>query len=95
VKHFDCLEAELDQLVATGAQPEPRRAGERNGRLALQVVQLLESAPTEAFAVLEVAKRLDVSSLPALRKTVLRLVAQRKIQRRRRGMYGVAQRRVG
>lgn len=88
------LEAELDQLLPrNGAAHEKPGKGKRapRGRLAAQIVQFLESAPKEGFAVPDVAKRLAVSSLPSLRKTVLRLVAQRRIQRRRRGLYGAAQ----
>ena len=90
------LEGELDQLLPRdGAGQRKLGKGKRapRGSLALRVVQLMEAEPEQAFAVPEVAKRLAVSSLPSLRKTVLRLAAQRKIQRRRRGMYGAAQRR--
>ncbi len=93
------LEAELDQLLpGNGRGPgRPRKAGKPKrsprGSLTLRVIQLLEADPKQALAVPDIAKRLDVLSLPSLRKTVLRLAAQRKIQRRERGMYGAARRR--
>jgi hypothetical protein len=92
------LEAELDRLLPHGRSvsakpPKGRRA--RRGTLASKVIQLLESEPSRAFGVMEVAKRVGASSVPSLRKTVLRLAAQRKIQRRRRGQYGAATRRRG
>ena len=89
------LEAELDQLLpGDGRGPRQPGKGKRapRGSLSLRVLQLLESDPKQALSVPEVAKRLDVSSLPSLRKTVLRLAAQRKIQRRERGLYGARQR---
>lgn len=87
------LEAELDQLLpGDGAAPRKGKRAPR-GSLARRVIELLESDPKQAFAVPDVAKRLAVSSLPSLRKTVLRLAAQRKIHRRQRGFYGAAQRR--
>ena len=87
------LEAELDHLLprdgaGQGTPQKVKRAP--RGSLALRVVQLLESAPKEAFAVPDVAKRLAVSSVQSLRKTVMRLAAERKIRRRSRGMYGAA-----
>ena len=100
-EHVHRLEAELDQLLPRdGAEQEkPRKPGKGKraprGSLALRVVQLLESDPKQAYAVPEVAKRLAVSSLQSLRKTVLRLAAQRKIQRRERGLYGARRRRKG
>lgn len=97
-EHLHRLEAELDQLLPRdgarqGKPPKGKRAP--RGSLALRVMQLLQSDPKQAFAVPEVAKRLEVSSLPSLRKTVLRLAAQRKIQRRQRGLYGARQQRSG
>ena len=92
------LEAELDQLLpGDGRGPgRPRKAGKPKrsprGNLTLRVIQLLEADPKQALSVPEVAKRLDVVSLPSLRKTVLRLAAQKKIQRRERGLYGARQR---
>ncbi len=59
------------------------------------MLHLLEADPKQALAVPDIAKRLDVVSLPSLRKTVFRLAAQKKIQRRERGMYGAAGRRKG
>jgi hypothetical protein len=92
------LEGELDQLLPrNGAGHRKARKGKRapRGSLARRVIELLESAPKEAFAVPDVAKRLAVSSVQSLRKTVMRLAAEKRIQRRSRGMYGAAQRRVG
>jgi hypothetical protein len=89
------LEAELDHLLPRegAGQRKPAKAKRaRRDHLALQIIDLLESSPKAAFAVPDVAKRLAVSSLPSLRKTVLRLAAQRKIRRRRRGLYGAATR---
>ena len=88
------LEAELDQLLP------PARGGRRLGKakraprgsLARRVMHLLESEPTQVFRMADVARRLDASNLDSLRKTVLRLEAQRKIRRRRRGVYGAAKR---
>jgi hypothetical protein len=84
------LEAELDQLLPGGSsqrkQPALKRA--RRGTLAGRVIHLLESEPAQVFRVADVAKRLGVSSVPSLRKTVLRLAAEHRIQRRQRGGYG-------
>ena len=92
-EHLHRLETELDQLLPRdGTRQAKPGKGKRapRGSLSLRVMQLLESDPKQAFSVPEVGKRLAVSSLPSLRKTVLRLAAQRKIQRRQRGMYGAA-----
>ncbi len=97
------LETELDQLLpgngrrhARGpGRPRKPQKGKRSprGSLTLRVLQLLEADPKQALAVPDIAQRLDVVSLPSLRKTVLRLAAQKKIQRRERGKYGAAGRR--
>jgi hypothetical protein len=91
------LEADLDQaLHQDGAGPTLLRKAARapRGSLARRIIQLLEGDPKQAFAVPDVAKRLGVLSVPSLRQTVRRLLAERKIQRRKRGMYGAAQRRA-
>ena len=97
-EHLHRLEAELDQLLPGNGrgprQPRKPRKGKRapRGSLSLRVIQLLESDPKQALSVPEVAKRLDVTSVRSLGKTVLRLAAQKKIQRRERGLYGARQR---
>ena len=85
------LEAELDQLLPRARRGRPAKAKRApRGSLARRVVQLLESEPTRAFRMADVAQRIDASNMDSLRKTVLRLAAQRKIRRRRRGVYGAA-----
>ena len=96
-EHLHRLETELDQLLPRdGRAARKPGKGKRapRGSLSLRVIQLLESDPKQAFTVPDVAKRLDVSSVRSLGKTVLRLAAQKKIQRRERGLYG-ARRRKG
>jgi len=99
------LEAELDALLPSGrvgrpsltlvpapakpaGRPKGRRA--RAGSLASRVIELLESAPSEALSVPDVAERLGVSNIRSLRATVLRLASGRKIRRQKRGRYQAA-----
>jgi hypothetical protein len=93
--HLQTLEGELDQLLPRGPG-RPRLtpgAARHQGTLAARVIQLLESEPSQTFGMAEVATRLDRPNMDSLRKTVLRLVAQRKIQRERRGIYRAVRRR--
>jgi hypothetical protein len=90
------LETELDQLLpSTRGRPRGAVKGKRapRGSLSNRVVQLLESEPKRAFSVTDVAQHIGPSSLDSLRKTVMRLAAQRRINRRQRGLYGAAKRR--
>jgi len=78
--------------VATSAGAAPRKRGRRAraGSLASRVIELLESAPGEAFGVPDVAERLGVSNIRSLRATVLRLASGKKIRRQQRGRYQAA-----
>jgi hypothetical protein len=76
------LETEFDQLLP--ARPgKLRRVGKgkraRRGSLSNRVVELLESEPKRAFSVPDLARHIGPSSLDSLRKTVMRLAAQRRI----------------